>query len=338
MNLLKHRDIDRLRINGTYLFGYGITGIFLVCYAGVIIKLFSVWHTSYIYSYGLLVPFISLYLLLLNKECLKSIKKSPNLIFGAAVLLFSIIILVLGWSTHILSLQAFSLVLSIAGLTLLFFGLKTLTAVWFPIAYLLLMVPFWDRLTEPLNNPLQHFSAVIGTGILNVIGIPVYRSSVFIELPNITLEVARVCSGVNNLIAVVAIAIPLAYLTIQKWTKRILLVGVGVIIAILANSLRVGFIGILAYYGSAGDFHGPYHLLQSMSVSLVGFFGLFIATWILSDKRRISKASPNKTSINPDEKHDQALIAFITRSTPLLIATGAIIILGIYVFIRFYRQ
>ncbi len=338
MNLLKHRDIDRLRINGTYLLGYGITGIFLVCYAGVIIKLFSVWQTSYIYSYGFLVPFISIYMLLLTKERLKTATKSPNLMFGLPVLLSSIIILILGISIKTLSVQAFSLVLSVAGLTLLLFGLETFSVAWFPIAYLLLMVPFWDRLTEPLNNPLQYFSAVIGTGILNVIGIPVYRSSVFIELPNITLEVARVCSGVNNLIAVVAIAIPLAYLTIQKWKKRILLVGVAAIIAVLANGLRVGFIGILAYYGSAGDFHGPYHLLQSMSVSLVGFLGLFIAAWILSDKRKISKASPNKASINPDEKHDQALIAVITRSTPLLIATGAIIILGIYVFIRFYRQ
>ncbi len=134
-----------------------------------------------------------------------------------------------------------------------------------------------------------------------------------------------------------AIAIPLAYLAIQRWTKRIILVIVGIAIAVLANGLRVGFIGILAYNGIAGDFHGPYHLLQSMSVSITGFFGLFAATWILSDKRKTSRKSRTNAITNPEEKQDEGIIPVITRSTPLLIATAAIIILAILVFIRFYR-
>jgi len=314
-----------------------MTGIFLFCYIGVITELLSVWQTSYIYSYGFLVPFISIYILLLGKERLKSVTKSPNLMFGLPVFLSSIIILIIGISIKTLSVQAFSLVFSIAGLTLLLFGLQTFSVVWFPIAYLLFMVPFWDKLIEPLHAPLQNLSAFIGSGILHVIGIPVYRHSVYLELPNITLEVARVCSGVNNLIAVVAIAIPLAYLTLQKWLRRILLVLVGVIVAILGNGVRVGLIGILAYYGSAGDFHGPYHLLQSMSVSIVGFFGLFIAAWILSEKRTTSKMCQNEASSGSGERHDQRLLVSVTRSTPVLLATGSLIILGIYVFIRFYK-
>lgn len=338
MSLPYHKLLSKSKISKINLLCYVIAGIALYFYAGVIIKLFSVWQTSYIYSYGFLVPFISLYLILINKERLKGIVKSPNLISGLSVLLVAGVLLIFGTSADIFSLQAFSLVLCIAGLTLLWFGSKIIKAVWFPIAYLILMIPFWDRLTEPLNSPLQLFSAFIGSGILKLIGIPVYRSSVFMELPNITLEVARVCSGVNNLIAIVAIAIPLAYLAIQKWTKRIVLVTLGIAIAVLANGLRVGFIGILAYNGIAGDFHGPYHLLQSMSVSITGFFGLFAAAWILSDKRKTSRKSRTNAKANPDARQDEGIIAAITRSTPLLIATAAIIILAIFVFIRFYRQ
>jgi EpsI family protein len=114
--------------------------------------------------------------------------------------------------------------------------------------------------------------------VLAVLGVPVYLSGNLLHLPNITLEVARVCSGVNYLIAVLAVGVPLAYLSFTDWTRRAVLITLGIATAALFNSVRVALIGWMAYYELSEIRHGPWHVLQGLSVSLVGFVALF-ACW-----------------------------------------------------------
>ena len=84
---------------------------------------------------------------------------------------------------------------------------RTSASRWAALAYLLLMVPLWDGFTEPLHEPFQQRSAAIGIWLLHGIGIPAFREGTFITLPNLQIEVARVCSGVNYLVAVVALGL-----------------------------------------------------------------------------------------------------------------------------------
>ncbi|MFN3682272.1 MAG: exosortase C-terminal domain/associated protein EpsI, partial [Nitrospira sp.] len=136
--------------------------------------------------------------------------------------------------------------------------------------------------TEPLHLPFQRLSADLGVRLLNLFGIPVYQNGVFIYLPNITLEVAKSCSGVNYLIAVLATSIPLATIVLHSVGKRVGLVVFAVTVSALANSLRVALIGVLAYYGLSGDLHGPYHTLHGLFVSMIGYVVIFGGLWVLS--------------------------------------------------------
>ena len=94
-----------------------------------------------------------------------------------------------------------SIVVTMSGLTLLIFGRRIFRIVLFPLVYLLAMVPIWDAFTVRLHPIFQLYSARIGVYILQAMGIPVLREGVSIELPNVTLEVAQACSGINYLIA-----------------------------------------------------------------------------------------------------------------------------------------
>lgn len=324
--------IQRLREDKKLLIYYAVLpGSFLFCYAKVFATLFNVWWNSEIYSYGFLVPFISLYLVWVLRYKLKYIQHSTNYLTGFALLAAGMLTLLLGRTWGIVSLQGLSLVTTLIGSIILLFGGNFFRAVWFPIAYLLFMVPFWDRLIEWLHLPLQNFSAAVGIEILQVVGIPAFRESIYIELPNITLEVAKVCSGVNNLIAVVAIAIPLAYLTLRSWTRRFILVSGGIIIAILFNGLRVALIGVLAYDGISKVLHGPYHILQAMSVSIVGFIILFIGAWILSERAPAPSPNHSTKATQSNFYPMQVYISDDKMKYPLFLATCILTLFGVYI-------
>jgi EpsI family protein len=215
---------------------------------------------------------------------------SGSLLVGTALAM-----LFVGHVGGVISLEQVSLIIAILGLVLLLFGKKMLARTVFPLVFLLFMIPIWDVVTNRLHAPFQLLSARIGASLLSAVGIPIRIEGVFIELPNMTLEVAQACSGVNFLVAILALALPQAYLMLQGIGLQIFVAGFAAIVALVTNGLRVALIGLLAYtIGSGPDVHGPGHVLQGLSVAVVGFVVLF-ATIVLLSKLSPRKSSPNVT-------------------------------------------
>ena len=314
----------------TYWFwGAVIAGAFLFCYAKVFADLVRIWLDNGVYSHGFLVPFISLYLIRLRRKKLEGLRPSPSYRFGLPVTAAGLAMLLTAHAGGVLFFREVSLLITIVGIVLLLLGTPFLRALWFPIAYLSFMLTIWGTFIARLQMPLQTFSAMMAAKLIHFAGIPVYRESVYISLPNITLQVASVCSGVGNLISVLAIGIPLAYLTLKSWPRRIILVFGAVIIAILGNGLRVALIGTLAYYDMAGDLHGPYHLLQAMLVSFIGFFALFAGAWILAKgPAGSSPVSPPETGLPPSPVERFGGGA---KKQMLFFTTGILLMTGSYV-------
>ena len=217
----------------------------------------------------------------------------PHYGSGSVLLTLGLLVLVIGQTGGINALQQISLLITLPGMILFLFGKSVLKALLLPITFLLFMIPIWEVVTDPLHVPFQAFSANLGVVLLRVVGIPVFQDGVFIHLPNITLEVARACSGVNYLIAVLATSIPLATIVLTDVRKRILLVMLAMIISVFANSLRVALIGVLAYYDLSGDLHGPYHVLHGVFVSLIGYIAIFGGLWALSRGQQVSHINPS---------------------------------------------
>ena len=124
--------------------------------------------------------------------------------------------------------------------------------------------------------------------MLQSLGIPVFRQGTVVSLPNVTFEVARACSGVNYLIAVLALGLPLAYLYVDGVVRRVTLITVAILIAALSNGLRVGLIGILSYLEVGSPLHGPFHILQGLFVAGIGYAALFLGLRFIGRKERQS--------------------------------------------------
>ncbi len=277
---------------GLLLTGLVLLVAFGVLYAPVFLEVVGQWMSNDLYSYGILVPGLSAWLVWARRDRLGAAVVGPSYLLGVPVLAVGLAMLVAGRAGGIESAEALSMVVTLAGGILLLLGKAVFRVIAVPIAYLLLMLPIWEVFTSRLHLPFQLFSAEVGVALLQMLGVPAYQQETVIELPRIVLEVAQACSGVNYLVAVIAIGLPLAYLFLEGWVPRVLLIVLGVGIAVIGNAVRVTLIGLLAHYGFAGDVHGPYHVLQGLFVSMTGYAALFVGLALLRRRGALPQDEP----------------------------------------------
>lgn len=271
-----------------------LTASFLFCYADVLVAMVRQWWEISFYSYAFLIPAISAYLVWLRRDHVWAVQLQPRYLAGAVGVAAGLLMLMIGRAAGVQAVQQISLLITLPGVILFLFGWPVLKVLGAPIAFLGFMIPVWDAVTEPLHFPFQRLSADLGVWLLQVFGIPVYQNGIFIYLPNITLEVAKSCSGVNYLIAVLATSISLSTIVLHNVWKRIGLVALAVTVSALANSLRVALIGALAYYDLSGDLHGPYHTLHGMFTSMIGYGVIFVGLWVLSRRQQPLPINPSR--------------------------------------------
>jgi len=224
-----------------------------------------------------------------------------------------------------MSLQEVSLLVTLAGFVLLMFGRETFAYTWFPLGYLILGIPVWDHLIASLQPLSQDLSARIATVLLRAGGIPILREGTNLVLPNVTLEVLRECSGVNQLLAIIAMALPAAFLWLRSYTRRATLVGLAILVAYLSNGVRIALVGVLAYRGlSDGNLRGM-HLFEGLAVSVGGYLVLLGILSVLSrgerggDQTRATKTTDSRRlSRHPSIEFGTSLVVLVIGALPLL--------------------
>jgi EpsI family protein len=314
-----------LRARGVWFAAAGLAAAVLFAFADVLRTLVWQWYSNDAYSYGFLIPLISAYLVWARRDKLYAVAVAPRPLLGCAILLFGGGMLLAGREAGVAGLQQLALLVTLVGLVITVLGRAAYGVMALPLGFLILMMPIWDVVTERLHGPFQQFSATIGTVVLRLWGVPVNQEGTYLNLPNISLEVAKVCSGVNYFVAVLALAIPLAWLML-KGGRRILLVAFAMIVALLANALRVALIGFLAYHGLSHDLHGPGHILQGMFVAVIGYAAIFAGLSFLSRSSGPAGSTPAVTG--PLTSYTPAVLSG-AATVPAAVALAAILPLGL---------
>jgi len=292
--------------------------LFLFCYAGAIAALVGTWTTNALYSYGFAVPLISAYMVWANSAEWRRHTPVPDYLLGLPAIALGMAMLVAGRLGSLDTVQAVSIIVTLTGLVLVLFGRRTMRLLWFPLAYLLLGVPVWDRAINGLQVPSQMLSGQIAVGLLHAIGVPAVQEGTSIGLPRVTLNVLRECSGVNQLIAVTAMALPAAYLFLRGAVRRVALVVVAVTVAYLSNGFRIALVGFLGDKGfNRGDL---LHLVEGLATSVLSYVVIFAVLSVLAKKGKSS--GPDKTrpvlatgSVEPRVRLEYVVLA-------LLLGTG----------------
>jgi exosortase len=146
-----------------------------------------------------------------------------------------------------------------------------LKEMFFPVGYLLFMIPLPYIIIKTISVNLRLLDANVTYSVLNFLGIPIFQDGVNLELPQMSLQVADLCTGILSLVAIMAITVLYAYLTQKRLICRIALIILAVPIAVISNMFRlVTTVGLVYFYGSRvlGDaiheFHGTVNFLVTV--------------------------------------------------------------------------
>jgi exosortase len=241
-----------------------------VLYHGTAPRLVHQWATDDDYTHGFLILPLALYFVWDGRERLKGLAARPSL-WGAGLLAFGLLMLVVGSVGAELFLQRSSFVVVLAGLVWLILGTVFLRVLAFPLAFLVFMIPLPAIVMNAVAFPLQLFAAQTATFCMEAAGIPVLREGNVITLASTTLEVAEACSGIRSLQALLALGAVYGYFSQKAAWKKWALVLLSVPIAIAANAFRVAGTGFLAHYWGAEMAQGFYHGFAGWIVFVVAF-------------------------------------------------------------------
>jgi len=253
----------------------------LILYYPTFVWLVKIWVGDKEYSHGFLVPFVSIYLAWRKRSYFSAKIAKPCRVTGGGLLLVSAFLLIAGRSGGIALAEGVSFLLVLPALILFVWGWERLKVLALPLFYLQFMVPWVEEFIDRIHMPFQQFSALMAVWILKIIGLSIFLDGTYIYLPNITLEVARDCSGVRFLTSVIALGLPLVYVTQKSWLRAAFVIASGFIITILANGLRVAFVSIIADKYGSGLAHGPFHVFQGWFVAQIGFIALVLVNWMV---------------------------------------------------------
>lgn len=239
-------------------------------YARVFADLAAQWWTDENASHGFLIPLMSAYLVWERRRQLARhpAETSP---WGYAVLVLGLALLIVGQAAAFGYPVRVSFIVTLAGLILLLAGPHVLRISTFPLAYLMFMIPLPAPVLNKIAFPLQLLAARVATGTLDLLNIPVLREGNIIDLAATRLEVTEACSGIRSLVALIALAVIMAYFTQRTWRARLILAASAVPIAVVANAFRVTLTGVLAQVFGVAAAMGFYHLLSGWAIFLLAF-------------------------------------------------------------------
>ncbi len=197
---------------------------------------------------------------------------------------------VLGRALEFTILQFASQIPLLAGVLLLLRGAPALRLAWFPVLYLVFMIPLPGPLVDALTGPLKQWISVIVEALLHAVGYPIARSGVIISIGQYQMLVADACSGLHSMFSLSALGTLFMYLRGRKsrWHNLVMLLAI-LPIAFVANIVRVVLLMLVTYHlgdeAGQGFLHGAAGFVL-MLVALIIFFALDSTIGIFDRSKR----------------------------------------------------
>ena len=211
-------------------------------------------NKSEYYSHIALIPLVSIYLVFIKR---KEIFEKVNYSFAAGipVLLLGIIIFlggILGGDhldkNNYASLIMFSILIFVNGAFILLYGLHAYRRALFPLLFLIFTVPVPTAIMDSIITFLQVGSTELSNLLFMASGVPFVRDGFVFQLSDISVEVARQCSGIRSSMAIFIVSVLAGYMFLKTFWKQIFLVICAVVIAMFKNSIRILTLSLLGNY------------------------------------------------------------------------------------------
>lgn len=245
--------------------GLLVAAIF-VLYRDTVAGMVGIWARSDTFAHGFLVLPISLWLVWRGRDRLLPLQPRASLPWLLPLALAAVAWL-LGDLASVNGLMQFALVAMLVLAVPLTLGRAPTRAMLFPLLFLFFCVP----VGEFLLPVLMEWTADFTVAALRLSGVPVFREGLQFVIPSGSWSVVEACSGVRYLIASLMVGSLFAYLNYQSLRKRLLFVGVSILVPIIANWVRAYMIVMLGHLSDNRIATGVDHLVYGWV-----FFGIVI--------------------------------------------------------------
>jgi exosortase C (VPDSG-CTERM-specific) len=269
----------------------------LACFGWPLCQWASFAFHSDLFSYVLLIPFISAYLIWSGRKSLGPAIRpclpgaAAGFIAGAAILAAYWIGRTTGWlpaRQDYLALMVLCYLCWFWGACLAILGSRLMGQLAFPAGFLLFMVPLPVAWLDNIDTFLQYTSAAASAAFFGLVREPLFRDGLNLHLSGFSLRVAPECSGIHSTMVLLITSVLAAHLFLRRfWTRAALVLAV-IPLAILRNGFRVFVIGELCVHKGPEMIHSPIHTQGGpifFALSLIPFF-----VWLVFLRKQDSKA------------------------------------------------
>lgn len=245
----------------------------------------TVWSTDE-QGHGPIILAVSFWLLFKRRHDVLKAAHRPIAGLGWLLLSISLMFYVLGRSQDIISFTVGSQIFTFIAILLLFKGYQALASVWFPLFFMLFMVPLPDALVASVTSPLKNAVSAVASELLYRIEYPVGRTGVMLSVGPYQLLVADACAGLNSMFTLEALG--MLYMNLMAYTnpvRNVVLAALLVPTAFVANIVRVMILVLVTYHfgdeagqGFVHGFAGMVLFLVALGLMLVldNILGLFL--------------------------------------------------------------
>ncbi|WP_292992843.1 exosortase B [Nitrosomonas sp.] len=213
-------------------------------------------------AHGPIILFLSLWLVYRKwPEMIKRSEGQSTSFLGWVIFLMTLLLYIIGRSQQILIFEIGSFVTALVAIFLIKRGSSALKAMWFPIFFLLFMIPLPGTFVSLLTMPMKMAVSYVAENILFWANYPIARNGVILQIGQYQLLVADACAGLQTLLTLEALG--LFYLNLVHHTSVFRNVALAILIipiSFAANVIRVIVLTLITFhYGDAagqGFLHG----------------------------------------------------------------------------------
>lgn len=261
--------------------------LFLVAFAVMYVPAYvelanTTWKTDE-QGHGPLILGAAAWLMWTNRQAIFAGPAQPALGSGFAFLCTGVVLFSVARSQQMIEVEVASQMLVLIAGFLLLHGKGALRRAWFPLFFLLFMVPLPAALVQAITLPLKSAVSVVAENVLYWAGYPIGRTGVMLTIGPYQLLVADACSGLNSLFTLEALG--MLYMNIMNYqskARNVLLAIMIIPISFVANVTRVIILVLITFYlgdeAGQGFMHGFAGLvLFAVALTLTYLFDRLLA-------------------------------------------------------------
>jgi exosortase D (VPLPA-CTERM-specific) len=243
-------------------------------------QLVHTWGSREEFSYGYLIPIITLFLLWQKGPAFAEIEFKGSWT-GPVILLVGFAIFVIGNLSTLYLVVQYSFVVVLMGLALAYVGTNGFRLAVVPLAYLVFMIPLPQFFLTEISTRLQLMSSEFGVAIIRLFGISVHLEGNVIDLGTYKLQVVEACNGLRYLFPLLVLGFTAGYFFRAPLWKRAVLFLSAMPITVAMNSLRIGIIGVMVEYWGQSMAEGFLHDFEGWAMFMASALILVGEIWLL---------------------------------------------------------